>query len=255
MNRREYLKKTLGGAALVGAAGMVTPPSMHGSTMPAFESVLKEPLSKLPLVDQQGTYTLPEIGYAYDALEPHIDAQTMQLHHTAHHQAYVNGLNSALERLAQARTTNDFSLVKHWSREISFHGGGHYLHTLFWSVMSPNGGGEPRNRSLINQLDRDFGSVDSFKAHFLAASNAVEGGGWGVLAWEPVGNRLIVHQVEKQQDLSTWSNIPLLMVDVWEHAYYLRYQNRRGAYTTAFMNVVDWDEVARRLDVARGFSF
>ncbi len=249
MNRREYLKKTLGGAALIGAAGVINETS--ASILPPFESGLNESLSTLKLVDEHGKYTLPDLPYAPDALEPHIDAQTMQLHHGAHHQAYVNGLNTALQKLEESRNSNDFSLVKHWSREVSFHGGGHYLHTLFWTVMAPNGGGNPQNTALKNQIDRDFGSYDKFRAHFLAASNAVEGGGWGVLAWEPVGNRLIIHQVEKQQDMSTWSNIPLLMVDVWEHAYYLKYQNRRAAYTQAFMNVVNWDEVARRLDLAK----
>lgn len=249
MNRREYLKKTLGGAALIGAAGIVN--ETTAGILPAYETGLNESLSTLKLVDANGIYTLPDLPYAPDALEPHIDAQTMQLHHGAHHQAYVNGLNTALQKLEESRNSNDFSLVKHWSREVSFHGGGHYLHTLFWTVMAPNGGGEPQNVALKNQIDRDFGSYDKFRAHFIAASNAVEGGGWGVLAWEPVGNRLIIHQVEKQQDMSTWSNIPLLMVDVWEHAYYLRYQNRRAAYTQAFMNVVNWDEVARRLDLAK----
>lgn len=240
MNRREYLKKTLGGAALLGATGFTS-------------FAAAEPLISETITDDLGRYTLADLPYAHDALEPHIDARTMELHHGAHHRAYVNGLNTALDKLAEAREKNDFSLVKHWSREVSFHGGGHYLHTLFWTVMSPNGGGEPRNTALKAQIDRSFGSYNGFLRHFLAASNAVEGGGWGVLAWEPVGKRLIIHQVEKQQDMSTWSNIPLLMVDVWEHAYYLKYQNRRGAYTEAFMNVVNWDEVARRLDLAMKF--
>lgn len=238
MNRREYLKKTLGGAALLGATGIIN-------------TSAAESIYEMKFTDELGRYTLPDLPYAPDALEPHIDAQTMQLHHGRHHQAYVNGLNTALDKLKEARETGDFSLVKHWSREISFHGGGHYLHALFWTVMSPNGGGTPSSESLRREIDRSFGSYDKFRAHFLAASNAVEGSGWGVMAWEPVGQRLIIHQVERQSDLSTWSNIPLLMVDVWEHAYYLRYQNRRGDYTTAFMNTVNWDEVARRLDAAR----
>jgi superoxide dismutase, Fe-Mn family len=238
MNRRDYLKKTLGGAALLGAAGFANPAAAASE------------LFSMPMTNELGRYTLADLPYAPDALEPHIDAQTMQIHHGRHHLGYVNGLNSALDKLADARSSGDFSLVKHWSREISFHGGGHYLHTLFWTVMSPNGGGEPVNTTLKTQIDRSFGNFDAFQRHFLAASNAVEGSGWGVLAWEPVGQRLIIHQIERQSDLSTWSNIPLLMVDVWEHAYYLRYQNRRADYTSAFMNVVNWDEVARRLDAA-----
>lgn len=249
MDRREYLKKTLGGAAILGAAGMINPEPIFGSSA---NNAKFASLANLPMVDNHGAYTLPDLPYPHNALEPHIDEQTMRLHHGIHHQGYVNGLNNALSKLAEARESGDYSLVKHWSREVSFHGGGHYLHTLFWGVMSPNGGGQPQNAALKDQIDHDFGSFDKFKAHFLAASNAVEGSGWGVLAWEPVGQRLIIHQVEKQQDMSTWSNIPLLMVDVWEHAYYLRYQNRRAAYTEAFMNVVNWDEVARRFEVAKG---
>lgn len=241
MNRREYLKKTLGGAALLGAAGILNPAEAASE------------LFSISMTDNLGRYTLPDLPYAHDALEPYIDAQTMQLHHERHHQAYVNGLNTALDKLEESRNSNDFSLVKHWSREISFHGGGHYLHTLFWSVMAPNSGGDPKNAALKAQIERSFGTYDGFRRHFIAASNAVEGSGWGVLAWEPVGKRLIIHQIERQSDLSTWSNIPLLMVDVWEHAYYLKYQNRRGDYTNAFMNVVNWDEVARRLDAAMKF--
>jgi superoxide dismutase, Fe-Mn family len=249
MDRREYLKKTLGGAAILGAAGFVNPDPILGNTV---STAKLASLANLPMADNHGNYTLADLPYPHNALEPHIDEQTMRLHHGIHHQGYVNGLNNALAKLAESRESGDYSLVKHWSREVSFHGGGHYLHTLFWGVMTPNGGGEPQNAALRAQINKDFGSFDRFKAHFLAASNAVEGSGWGVLAWEPVGQRLIIHQVEKQQDMSTWSNIPLLLVDVWEHAYYLRYQNRRAAYTEAFMNVVNWNEVARRLEVAMG---
>lgn len=252
MNRRDYITKTFGGAALLGAAGMFNTmeAGQNGNVLSTLTGGISEPLLNVNLVDDQGRYTLAALPYAHDALEPHIDTQTMQLHHGAHHLGYVNGLNNALAKLEEARSNNDFGLVKHWSREISFNGGGHFLHTLFWSVMSPNGGGEPTSAALKSQIDKDFGSYNGFQRHFLAASNSVEGGGWGVLAWEPVGKRLIVHQVEKQQDLSTWTSVPLLMVDVWEHAYYLKYQNRRAAYTEAFMNVVNWDEVARRFDVA-----
>jgi Fe-Mn family superoxide dismutase len=248
MDRRAYLKKTLGGAAFLGATGLISPDSVFGTSTSVTAA---GSLANLGMVDNHGNYILADLPYPYNALEPHIDEQTMRLHHGIHHQGYVNGLNNALTKLKEARESGDYSLVKHWSREVSFHGGGHYLHTLFWGVMTPNGGGEPQDTALKSQIDTDFGSFSKFRSHFLAASNAVEGSGWGVLAWEPVGQRLIIHQVEKQQDMSTWSNIPLLMVDVWEHAYYLKYQNRRATYTEAFMNVVNWSEVARRFELAR----
>ena len=240
MNRREYLKKSLAGAAFLGAAGLTVPKSASAIAADTFDA-------------STGKYILPELDYSYDALEPYIDAQTMELHHSRHHQAYVNGLNTALEKLAEARETDDFSTVKHWSRESTFHGGGHFLHALFWKVMSPNGGGEPTDSGLRNAINRSFGSFDGFKRHFMAASNAVEGSGWGIMSFEPNSGNLVIHQAERQSDLTMWVASPILMVDVWEHAYYLRYQNRRAAYTEAFFNVINWDEVARLYDaVAAG---
>lgn len=237
MNRREYLKKSLAGAALLGTAGLGLP---------------KESFASAVAIDtfKDGEYVLPELKYSYDALEPYIDAQTMELHHSRHHQGYVNGLNNALSKLAEARENDDFSLVKHWSRESAFHGGGHFLHAMFWEVMGPNGGGEPSDRTLASAINSSFGSFDGFKRHFKAASGAVEGSGWGVLAYEPNSGNLIIHQVERQSDLSLWATRPLLMVDVWEHAYYLKYQNRRGDYVENFMNVVNWEKVAEMYDAA-----
>jgi Fe-Mn family superoxide dismutase len=237
MNRREYLKKSLAGAALIGTAGMGLPASSFAAKV---------------AVDtwKDGEYVLPDLSYAYDALEPHIDAQTMELHHSRHHQAYVNGLNNALAKLAEARDSDDFSLVKHWSRESAFHGGGHFLHAMFWEVMSPNGGGEPADRTLRNAINDSFGSFDGFKRHFKAASGAVEGSGWGIMSYEPNSGKLVIHQAERQSDLTLWATQPLLMVDVWEHAYYLRYQNRRGEYVDNFMEVVNWEKVAAMYDAA-----
>ena len=196
-------------------------------------------------------YTLPQLAYSYSELEPHIDAQTMELHHSIHHLGYVNGLNNALEKLSEARTSGDFSLVKHWSKEVGFHGAGHFLHDIFWRIMSPNGGGEPADSDLQNAISNSFGSFDNFKAHYKAASGSVEASGWGILAWEPVADTLMVIQAEKHQNLSPMVTVPLLPIDVWEHAYYLRYQNRRGDYVDAFMNVVDWNAVAERYHTAR----
>lgn len=241
MNRREYLRKTLGGAALAGAAGMILPAGGSASG-----------LMEMMYSWERGEYTLPDLPYGYDALEPVIDAQTMELHHSRHHQGYVNGLNKALEKLAEARESDDYDLVKHWSREVSFNGGGHFLHTMFWQVMSPEGGGEPEDSALKSAIDRDFGTFSQFRKHFTEASKAVEGGGWGILAWEPHGQRLIVHQVEKQQNLSPWSTVPLLMLDVWEHAYYLKYQNRRAEYVENFFDIINWGKVAEWFNSTEG---
>lgn len=197
-----------------------------------------------------GKHVLPPLPYAYNALEPHIDEQTMTLHHTKHHQGYVDGLNKAEEKLAEARESGDLSLIKHWEREAAFHGSGHYLHQIFWTNMSPNGGGEATG-AIAEQINKDFGSFEKFKAHFTAASSQVEGGGWGLLVWSPAAQKLEILQSEKHQNLTQWGVVPLLVLDVWEHAYYLRYQNRRPEYVTAWWNVVNWDNVNERFAEAQ----
>ncbi len=195
-------------------------------------------------------HTLPPLPYPYDALEPHLDEQTVRLHHDAHHQAYVNGLNNAEAKLAEARTQGDYALVKHWERELAFHGAGHQLHTLFWENMRPAGGGPPTG-PVAAQIEKDFGSFELFKAHFSAAAVAVEGSGWALLCWNRDFNRLDVLTVEKHQDLALWNTVPLLACDVWEHAYYLKYQNRRAAWVEAWWNLVNWDSVNARLQAAQ----
>ncbi|MEC9374039.1 MAG: Fe-Mn family superoxide dismutase [Planctomycetota bacterium] len=201
----------------------------------------------------RGEYVLPALPYPADALEPHIDAMTMTIHHDKHHAGYVRGLNNALAKLKEIREgSGDASLIKHWSRELAFHGSGHINHALFWQVMAPpgNGGGGRPSGDLARRIDRDFGSYDRFVEHFKAASCAVEGSGWGWLVYEPTADKLLVMQGEKQQNLTIWGVTPILGIDVWEHAYYLRYQNRRGEYVDAFMNVVNWPRVAQFLQRA-----
>jgi Fe-Mn family superoxide dismutase len=203
----------------------------------------------------KGEYELPPLPYAYDALEPFIDEQTMRIHHGTHHQGYVNGLNRALGKLRDIREgSGDIALIKHWSREVSFHGSGHVNHAMFWAGMAPadNGGGGYPDGALAARINRDFGTFEQFVAHFKAASRSVEGSGWGWLVHDPVSGRLLVIQGEKQQDMMMTGVVPLLGVDVWEHAYYLKYQSRRGDYLDAFMNVVNWAEIGRRYDAAVG---
>ena len=205
--------------------------------------------------DGRGQYILPKLPYNYDALEPHIDKQTMELHHGKHHQSYVEGLNKALKMLGEIRAgKRDAGEIKHWERELAFHGSGHFLHVLFWNSMaspSSGGGGQPRGE-IATQIESNFGSFKQFSDHFQAAANTVEGGGWGILAYEPVAQQLFIMQAEKHQNLTAWGVVPLLPIDVWEHAYYLNYQNRRKDYVAAFMNVINWDAVNRALTNARG---
>lgn len=188
---------------------------------------------------------LPPLTFPMDALEPYYDAKTVGLHHGKHHQAYVNGYNAALDKLEAARAAGDFAAVKHWSREIAFHGGGHILHSLFWANLKPGGGGEPHG-DLASAIAAQFGSLLAFDKQLRAATNAVEGSGWGILAAGP-GRELAILQVEKHQNqlLPGWQ--PILVIDVWEHAYYLKYENRRTEFVDAVLDhLVNWREVERR---------
>ena len=190
-------------------------------------------------------HELPALPYPYEALEPHIDAQTMKLHHDLHHAGYVKGLNTAEEKLASARESGDFGLTKHWERELAFHGAGHFLHCIFWNNMSPNGGGEPSGK-LMDGINRRFGSFQKFMAQFKAAGAQVEGSGWVLLVNNLMTRNLEILTAEKHQDLGQWVTVPLLVCDVWEHAYYLKYQNRRAEYLEAFTNVINWNDVSDR---------
>jgi Fe-Mn family superoxide dismutase len=193
-------------------------------------------------------HELPPLPYAYNALEPHIDEATMKLHHDKHHLAYVNGLNNAETKLAEAREKGDYALVKHWEREAAFHGAGHFLHVIFWENMSPT----PTQPSgdLLAAITTRFGSVDKFTAHFKAAGTAVEGSGWVLLTKNSMTGALDILTAEKHQDLSQWVTTPILACDVWEHAYYLKYQNNRAAYIDGFLKVINWNDVANKFKAA-----
>jgi len=197
------------------------------------------------ITDAEGNYVLPPLTYDYNALEPHIDEATMRLHHDKHHAGYVKGLNKATTKVKEAIESGDFSLIKHWERELAFHGSGHFLHAIFWKVMGPKQG--ERSALLETHLRKDFGGFDNFKAYFTMASKTVEGSGWGILAYQPHADKLVILQAEKHQNQSQWISIPILCIDVWEHAYYLNYQNKRKAYIDSFFNIINWEEVSRRL--------
>jgi superoxide dismutase, Fe-Mn family len=190
-------------------------------------------------------FELPDLPYAKDALEPFLGEQTLTLHHDKHHQGYVDGLNAAEDNAAQARESGDFSAIRAISDAQAFNYSGHLFHSIFWTCMSPAGGGEP-DGPLAEQIETDFGSFADFKAHFLAATNAVQASGWGVLAWQPLGDKLVILQAEKHQNLSEWGAQPIMVLDVWEHAYYLDYQNRRSEFTEGFFDVANWEAIAAR---------
>ncbi|QDU02998.1 Superoxide dismutase [Mn] [Gimesia chilikensis] len=202
------------------------------------------------------SYSLPDLPYAYDALEPHIDARTMEIHHTKHHQAYITKANAALEGHSDLASKSiedlmsDLSAVPEDIRSaIRNNGGGHANHSLFWTVMSPNGGGTPGGE-LGDDINATFGSFDAFKEQFANAAATRFGSGW---AWLSVdGGKLVVESTPNQDTPLSEGHTPILGLDVWEHAYYLNYQNKRPDYISAFFNVVNWDEVAKRYAAAKG---
>lgn len=198
-------------------------------------------------------HEVPPLPYDYNELEPYYDEETLRLHHDKHHAAYVKGLNLAEEKLAEARRAGDYSLVRHWERSMAFNGSGHLLHSIFWTNMAPNRDGTLRNPSgaLADQITRDFGSYDAFKKQFSSTATSVEGSGWSILGWMPEFGKLVVLEAEIHQNQTLWGIKPLLVVDVWEHAYYLRYQNRRAEWIENWWYLVNWDDVAKRFDQAR----
>jgi len=191
------------------------------------------------------TYTLPDLPYDYGALEPHYSAKMLQLHHDKHHAAYVKGLNDTMEQLADARDKGDFTSIVGLEKSHAFNLSGHVLHSLFWTNLSPDGGGKPGGE-LAAAIDEHFGSFDAFKAQLTSATTTVQGSGWGVLAWEPLGKRLYVEQVYDHQGNVGQSGVNLLVFDAWEHAFYLQYLNVKADYVKALWDIVNWDDVARR---------
>ena len=194
-------------------------------------------------------YTLPELAYDYGALEPSISGTIMELHHSKHHQAYVTGANTALEQLAEARDSGNLANVNKLEKDLAFNLGGHVNHSIFWTNLSPDGGDKPTGE-VASAIDDHFGSFEKFQAHFTATALGVQGSGWAVLAWDSLGQRPIVVQFFDQQGNLPAGILPLLMLDVWEHAYYLDYKNVRADYVKAFWNIVDWENVQQRLRAA-----
>ncbi|MDD3654156.1 MAG: superoxide dismutase [Desulfotomaculaceae bacterium] len=202
------------------------------------------------LMTAPGGHQLPPLPYNYNALAPVISPQTLQIHHDLHHLSYVEGLNKAEIELLEARQRGDFSLIKHLERELAFHGSGHILHSIYWTVMTPVGSGGQPGVETINQINKYFGSFAAFQGQFTAAAINVEASGWSVLVWHPAWQHLEILNAEKHQNLTQWGGIPILVLDAWEHAYYLDYQYRRADYVKSWWQLVNWYEVERRLLLA-----
>ncbi|MBS3734656.1 MAG: superoxide dismutase [Phycisphaerae bacterium] len=243
LTRRDAMKLA-GGTAMASLAGgclAETPHAPPGGAMAAAATDLH--------AADGDRYVLPDLPYAADALEPLYEKRALTIHHDRHHAGYVKGLNRVLGKLAAAREAGAHARVKGLSRGLAFHGSGHVLHTLFWHSMTPGGAAPPA--ALRKAADKSFGSVEACTAQFAAATKAVEASGWGVLAYEPLGDRLMILQAEKHQNLAIWGAVPLLVCDVWEHAYYLQYANRRGQWVDNFLKLANWQFAAERLALAK----
>lgn len=198
-------------------------------------------------------YTLPDLPYDEGALEPYISGRIMELHHGKHHATYVKGANTALEKLYDLRGKGDFTTLSLLERNLAFNVSGHVLHSVFWTNLSPQGGGAPSG-DLATTIDDTFGGFPSFRDQMTEAAGSIQGSGWAMASWEPLAGRIVVQQVHDHQGNHGQGTIPLLVIDGWEHAYYLQYQNEKAKFFDAIWNVVNWDDVSRRFQEARSVS-
>ncbi len=253
LTRRDIITRAIPAAALAGTTlGAFQALAQDNGRQPAGGQPADNPVqAAIAQAFEGGEYKLPPLPYDYNALEPHIDEQTMRLHHDKHHLGYVNGLNKALAAARDMKGEIDNWKLESVQRELSFHGGGHLLHTIFWATMAPNAGGQPQG-ALGEAITRQYGSFDQFKAYFSKAAGIVKGSGWAVLCYEPVGDALVVFSLNEHDTKLIAGAHPLLPIDVWEHAYYLKYQNNRSAYIEAWWNVVNWNAVNASYQWLRG---
>ncbi|HZI93120.1 MAG TPA: superoxide dismutase [Patescibacteria group bacterium] len=195
-------------------------------------------------------YVLPDLPYDHSALEPHISAKIIELHHGKHHAAYVKNANTALERLDEARAKEDFTRLAALEKALAFNLSGHILHSIFWQNMMKKGGGEP-DGALADAIKRDLGSFKMFGKQMNEVAATVMGSGWAALVWEPIGQRLLITQIYDHQSNLAQGGVPLMVIDAWEHAYYLQYQNRKTEFFEAIWNVWNWKDISHRFEAAR----
>jgi Fe-Mn family superoxide dismutase len=198
-------------------------------------------------------YVLPDLPYDYAALEPHYSGEIVELHHDKHHAAYVAGANTTLEKLGESREKGDFGAIVGLEKTLAFNVSGHVLHSIFWKNLSADGGDRP-DGALGTAIEEHFGSFDAFRAQLTQATTTIQGSGWGVLAWEPLGQRLLIEQVYDHQGNVGNGSVPLLVFDAWEHAFYLQYKNVKADFVAALWNLVNWADVAGRFESARQFT-
>jgi Fe-Mn family superoxide dismutase len=196
------------------------------------------------------TYVLPDLDYDFGALEPHISGEVMELHHSGHHKGYVEKANETLEKLDEARAKHDFTRIGAFEKALAFNLSGHVLHSIFWKNLMPGGGGEPRGE-LGRLIARDFGGFEPFKEQLTKVAGTIMGSGWATLVWEPIAHRLLTCQIYDHQSNLSQGGVVLMVIDAWEHAYYLQYRNQKLAFFEAVWNLWNWEDVNVRLEAAR----
>ncbi|MGB6452459.1 MAG: superoxide dismutase [Steroidobacteraceae bacterium] len=195
-------------------------------------------------------YVLPDLEYDYGALEPHISGRIMELHHGKHHRAYVDGANKTLEQLQEARQKGNYDSIATLSRALAFHLSGHVLHSLFWRNLAPKAGGRPTG-DLALAIDKHFGSFDAFKQQLTKTAATIMGSGWAALTWDTLSQQLLIAQIHDHQSSTPQGTVPLLVIDAWEHAFYLQYLNEKGKFFDAVWNLWNWNDVSARYSDAR----
>jgi Fe-Mn family superoxide dismutase len=237
MDRKEFLRNSmiLGGATILPSSGVLA------------QSTKENKIDKL--TDANGNFVLLPLPYAASHLEPFMDEETVKLHYTFHHGGAVKGANKDMDMIRKAMDNNDLETVDFWTRKLSFHFSSHILHTIFWTNLAnhksdPTGG-------LLKEIEKHFGSYDRLKSLLATTSKNVDGSGWGILGYQPYSGKLAVLQCENHEKLTQWGIIPLLVIDVWEHAYYLKYKNKRADFVDSLFSIINWDNVAQRLDLAQ----
>lgn len=237
MDRKEFLK----GAAITGGALMLA-----GANGVFAQNLEHNGIDKL--VDDKGAFTQLSLPYNENYLEPYMDAETMHLHYTFHHGGAVKAANKDLQMIRKAMDENNYETVDYWTKKLAFHFSSHVLHTIFWTNLSSKKT-DPQGQ-LLKRIEKDFGSYDKLRALIAATSKNLDGNGWGILGYQPYSDSLTVLQCENHEKLTQWGVIPLLVIDVWEHAYYLKYKNKRADFVDAVFNIINWDNVALRLNQA-----
>jgi superoxide dismutase, Fe-Mn family len=236
MNRKNFLKSS----ALLGTASLL-------STTNAFsQNLVANDIDKL--VDANGNYIQQTLPYSESFLEPYMDAETMHLHYTFHHGSAVKAANKDQQMIKKALEDNNLETVDFWTKKLSYHFSSHVLHSIFWTNLT-NKKNEPSG-DLLKRIEKNFGSYDKLKNLIAQTSKNVDGNGWGIVAYQPYSDSLTVLQCENHEKLTQWGAIPLLVIDVWEHAYYLKYKNKRTDFVDALFNIINWDNAALRLDTA-----